>query len=106
MNNYFVLNPVGQSRTSAFLRSVSSHPLTGSHCKGINARISHNSIIAGDTNPTNTGLSYGKLAVINADRIMRLAAPFAGEHNQTKDNLIHLKDGETSGEWRDSTDGK
>jgi hypothetical protein len=44
--------------------------------------------------------------VINADRIMRLAAPFAGEHNQTKANLIHLKDGETSGEWRDSSDGK
>lgn len=37
---------------------------------------------------------------------MRLAAPFAGKNNQTKDNLVHLKDGEITGEWRDSTYGK
>lgn len=35
---------------------------------------------------------------------MRLAGPF--HHNQTKDNLIHLKEGQIVGEWRDSTYGK
>lgn len=34
---------------------------------------------------------------------MRLARPFA--HNQTKENLIRLHDGEVVGEWRDSTYG-
>jgi len=34
---------------------------------------------------------------------MRLAGPFA--HNQIKENLIHLKDGQTVGEWRDSEYG-
>lgn len=35
---------------------------------------------------------------------MRLAGPFARE--QTKDNLVHLKDGQVVGQWRDSTYGK
>lgn len=46
------------------------------------------------------------MAAINAERIMNLAAPFAGHKNQTKDNLVHLKDGQIVGEWRDSTYGK
>lgn len=46
------------------------------------------------------------MAAINAERIMNLAAPFAGHNNQTKDNLVHLKDGQIVGEWRDSTYGK
>lgn len=58
---------------------------------------------AGSVNRDNKGLTWGQLAQINADRIMRLAAPFA--HVQTKDNLIHLKAGEIVGEWRDSTYG-
>ena len=37
---------------------------------------------------------------------MTLAGPFAGTGNQTKDNLIHLKEGQIVGEWRDSTYGK
>jgi hypothetical protein len=36
---------------------------------------------------------------------MRLAAPFAGKNNQTQENLVHLKDGQIVGEWRDSTYG-
>ena len=36
---------------------------------------------------------------------MSIAAPFAADGNQTKDNLIHLRDGEIVGEWRDSTYG-
>jgi hypothetical protein len=34
---------------------------------------------------------------------MRLARPFF--HNQTKENLIHLNEGQVVGEWRDSTYG-
>lgn len=34
---------------------------------------------------------------------MRLARPFADK--QTKENLIHLKDGQVVGEWRDSEYG-
>jgi hypothetical protein len=60
---------------------------------------------AGSVDPNNKGLTYGDLALRNAERIMRLAAPFTAPGNQTKDNLIHLKDAEIVGEWRDSTYG-
>ena len=36
---------------------------------------------------------------------MSIAAPFAAEGNQTLENLVHLRDGEIVGEWRDSTYG-
>ena len=36
---------------------------------------------------------------------MSIAAPFAAQGNQTMDNLIHLRDGQIVGEWRDSTYG-
>lgn len=58
---------------------------------------------AGSVDPRNKGLTWGQLAEINADRIMRLAGPFA--HDQTKENLIHLKQNQIVGEWRDSTYG-
>lgn len=50
-------------------------------------------------------MTYLQMAAINAERIMNLAAPFAGHKNRTKDNLVHLKDGQVVGEWRDSTYG-
>jgi hypothetical protein len=56
--------------------------------------------------PQNSNLTYGELALKSAERIMRLASPFAAEGNQTKDNLIHLKEGEIVGNWRDSTYGR
>jgi hypothetical protein len=34
---------------------------------------------------------------------MRLTGPFGKQ--QTKDNLIHLKEGQIVGQWRDSTYG-
>ena len=37
---------------------------------------------------------------------MKAAGRFAAEGNQTKENLIHLNEGEIVGEWRDSTYGK
>ncbi len=56
-------------------------------------------------NPANANLTYDQLALKNAERIMGLAAPFAASGNQTEENLIHLKEGEIVGEWRDSTYG-
>lgn len=58
---------------------------------------------AGSVNAANRNLTWGDLALINAERIMRLTGPFAKE--QTKDNLIHLKAGQIVGQWRDSTYG-
>ncbi|KAI9823074.1 MAG: hypothetical protein M1826_000278 [Phylliscum demangeonii] len=81
LQQYFVSNPTGTTRRSAFLSRVAT------------------------ANPANANLTYGQLALRNAERIMSLAAPFAGPGNQTKANLFHLKDGQIVGEWRDSTYG-
>lgn len=51
----------------------------------------------------NGNLTYGQLALINAEKIMNTSAPFAAQ--QTVDNLIHIKPGQIVGEWRDSTYG-
>ncbi len=59
----------------------------------------------GSVLPENSNLTYKELAQINAKKIVTLAAPFAAPGNQTKENLMHLKDGEIVGEWRDSTYG-
>jgi hypothetical protein len=55
--------------------------------------------------PSNSNLTYKQLAQINAKKIVTLAAPFAAPNNQTTDNLMHLKDNQIVGEWRDSTYG-
>lgn len=55
--------------------------------------------------PENSNLTYKQLAQINANKIVTLAAPFAGTGNQTKENLMRLKEGEIVGQWRDSTYG-
>ncbi|KAJ6102233.1 hypothetical protein N7486_004660 [Penicillium sp. IBT 16267x] len=80
MQRYFLDNPVGQKRASVFFNTM-----------------------AGSINTANQNLTWGQLALINAERIMRLTGPFA--QNQTKDNLIHLKQGEVVGQWRDSEFG-
>jgi len=51
----------------------------------------------------NDGLAYAQLAQTTAEKIMRLAAPFA--NSQIQENLISLRDGEAVGEWRDSNNG-
>jgi hypothetical protein len=51
----------------------------------------------------NNDLTYAQLVHLTAEKIMRVAAPFA--QNQIKENLIHLKDGEGVGQWRDSGNG-
>lgn len=80
MQRYFLQSPIGQKRASAFFSTP-----------------------AGSVNPHNKGLTWGQLAQINADKIMRITGPFT--HRQTQDNLIHLKEGQIVGEWRDSTYG-
>ena len=51
----------------------------------------------------NSGLTYAQLAQFTAEKIMRIAAPFAS--SQVKENLIHLDANEQVGEWRDSNNG-
>ena len=81
MDRYFVQNANGSSRASDFLGTMAS------------------------IFPSNSNLTYKQLAQINAQKIVSLAAPFAAPDNQTVDNLMHLKDGQIVGEWRDSTYG-
>ena len=61
--------------------------------------------IEASSNPDNTGLTYRDLALINAEKIMNDSAAFAAPGGQKKENLIHLKDGQVVGEWRDSMYG-
>jgi hypothetical protein len=53
----------------------------------------------------NKGLQYAQLAQRTMEKIMKTSAPFAAPGGQKKKNLIHLKDGETVGQWRDSGHG-
>ncbi|KAH8593505.1 hypothetical protein B0O99DRAFT_214834 [Bisporella sp. PMI_857] len=80
MQRYFLQTQAGSQRVSEFLSTP-----------------------AGSVNAANQNLTWGQLSTINSERIMRLAGPFA--ENQTIENLIHLKDGEVVGEWRDSRYG-
>jgi hypothetical protein len=79
--DYLTKNSNGQSRADAFLSKKAT------------------------VNPANAGLTYHQLALINAEKIMNTSAPFAAPGGQTKANLIHLKDGQVVGEWRDSEFG-
>lgn len=58
---------------------------------------------AGTVDPENANLTYANLTLINAEKIINITAPFA--RNQTIGNLLHLKEGEIVGQWRDSTYG-
>ncbi|KAJ5279093.1 hypothetical protein N7478_004465 [Penicillium angulare] len=80
MQRYFLDNPIGRTRVSLFFNTT-----------------------AGSINPANQNLTWGQLALINAERIMHLAEPFT--KNQTRENLIHLKEGQVVGQWRDSEYG-
>lgn len=79
--DYLVANPAGQSRAAAFLSRQAT------------------------VNPANAGLTYRQLALLNAEKIMNTSAPFAAPGNQTRANLIHLKEGQEVGQWRDSEFG-
>ncbi|RYP77001.1 hypothetical protein DL770_007116 [Monosporascus sp. CRB-9-2] len=79
--DYFIKNAVGRSRASEFLSKRATE------------------------NPANYELTYRQLALLNAEKIMNASAPFAVSGGQTKENLIHLREDEIVGEWRDSTYG-
>jgi hypothetical protein len=79
MQRYFVDTPSGQQRKETFFGKTATF-LTA-----------------------NSGAKYSSLSQITAEKIMRIAAPFA--KSQTKANLIHLRDGQGVGEWRDSGNG-
>ena len=79
--NYFIDNKVGRKRAKDFLKQKAT------------------------VDPDNFGLTYADLALRNAEKIMNETAAFAAKGGQTQENLIHIKDGELVGEWRDSTYG-
>lgn len=79
MKSYFVDTDAGKKRSDAFFKQTATFL------------------------DENKGLTYSELAQLTAEKIMRIASPFA--ESQVKSNLIHLKDGESVGEWRDSNDG-
>lgn len=81
IQNYFLNTETGQSRSDAFFNTTAS-PDFG-----------------------NGNLTYAELALINAEKIMNTTAAFAFNGGQTQENLIHLKEGQIVGEWRDSTYG-
>ena len=63
------------------------------------------STAAGSVNPANKNLTWADLALLNAEKIMAIASRFAGNGNQTIENLAHLKSDQIVGQWRDSTYG-
>lgn len=84
MNRYFTQSSIGPSRFQPFLaRQAGSIEI----------------------DVLNEGLTYGNLALRNAEKIMTLAASFAQSGGQTTANLLHLKSDQIVGEWRDSTYG-
>jgi len=81
MDRYFVQTADGSSRHEDFLGATVSF------------------------SPTERNLTYGHMALLTAERIVKLATPFAAAGNQTRENLLHLREGEVVGQWRDSTFG-
>lgn len=61
------------------------------------------SIEAGMIDVDNQNLTYGDLALLNAQRIVNETAAFLND--QSAENLVHLKDDQIVGNWRDSTYG-
>jgi hypothetical protein len=53
--------------------------------------------------PYNANLTYGDLMLANTQKILTFSAPFAAL--KKKEALIHLKEGQVVGTWRDSTYG-
>ncbi|KAF2680402.1 hypothetical protein K458DRAFT_393047 [Lentithecium fluviatile CBS 122367] len=79
LNNYFIDTDVGKGRAGAFLQKKAAFLAE------------------------NSGMTYLELAQATAEKVMRTAAPFAA--NPTIANLIHIKEGESVGNWRDSNNG-
>lgn len=58
---------------------------------------------AGEVDVENKNLTWGDLGYTLAQKIMNITEAFESE--QTAENLIHLKEGEQVGQWRDSNRG-
>ncbi|KAI1411972.1 carbohydrate-binding module family 52 protein [Hypoxylon sp. FL1857] len=79
INEYFVNSAVGSSRRDLFFARNASFL------------------------STNRGSTYGDLTLSTAEKIMKLTADF--EQSPVKESLIHLNNGQTVGQWRDSGNG-
>ncbi|KAL5413468.1 hypothetical protein PMIN03_003681 [Paraphaeosphaeria minitans] len=79
MRDYFINTDTGRSRAAPFLTKKATFL------------------------EENAGVAYCELAQRTAEKIMNTTAPFVSSH--VASNLIHLKDGESVGEWRDSGSG-
>ncbi|TGJ79673.1 hypothetical protein E0Z10_g9091 [Xylaria hypoxylon] len=79
MNEYFVKSSTGRDRRDSFL-------------------VRNASVIQ-----SNQGLTYADLALTTLEKIMKTTEAF--EQSPTVANLIHLKDGQSVGQWRDSNTG-
>jgi hypothetical protein len=51
----------------------------------------------------NKDMKYAALAQLTAEKIMKIAAPFAAK--PTKENLIYFREGQFMGNWRDTGNG-
>lgn len=81
LENYFIKSPLGRARRDAFFNTTSTLDFG------------------------NRGMSYGSLALKNAEKVMDSARAFAQPGGQVEANLVHLEEGQIVGEWRDSTYG-
>lgn len=81
MQNYFINSTIGRQRASTFYNKKQATLQPGA----------------------TSYFSYQQVALIVFEAIVRRSSAFAA--NQTKENLMHLKDGQIVGEWRDSTYG-
>ncbi|RYC65510.1 hypothetical protein CHU98_g719 [Xylaria longipes] len=79
MNEYFVKSHVGRERRDSFVATNAS-------------------VIE-----SNQGLTYADLALTTVEKIMNSTAAF--EESPAVANLIHLKNGQSVGQWRDSNTG-
>jgi hypothetical protein len=79
MNEYFVKSSTGRDRRDSFLARNASVIMP------------------------NQGLTYADLTLITIEKIMNTTAAF--EKSPIVMNLIHLKDGQPVGQWRDSNTG-
>jgi hypothetical protein len=82
IHSHFVINGAGPDRLKALLSTP-----------------------AGLVDPNNKGLKWGDLFILLAQKIMTETAHFAQPGGQTRENMIHLKPGADTGNWRDSVYG-
>lgn len=81
LQEYFIKNEVGKTRIDEVLNKTATE------------------------DPDNTGITYRRLATLNAEKILNMTAPFAAPDGQKQENLIRLHEGDAVGDWRDSPDG-